>query len=339
MFLKNGNLIINNAEDVIEICEGVDNTLLILEYFKFPTTKNDMFSILNKKRYVSEKEFEELFNFFIDYNLIKEYTNIFEQDIISNSYYVNKFQRQISSLSSIKDSNISLALHIQDSIMDKKVVLLGVGGTGSYLALSLVMMGIKELVIIDFDEVELSNTTRQVLYNEEDVDKLKILVAKDKLEKYRNDIVIHTFNKQIKNMEDLEKIIIEHTYSSIIACNADTPRGKIQYIVDEISLKYNIPWVANAPYNHDKIFVGPLFIPKVTKSYIDMFPKNTFDSDHRIDNINDNFVASICDPFNGLSSKILSVELLKYFTNYSECSIIGKRINLDTKNWMISIYE
>lgn len=59
------------------------------------------------------------------------------------------------------------------------------------------MMGVENLILIDHDKVELSNTARQILYDESDVGKLKIDVAKEKIKKYT---VLNSYILSISSM-------------------------------------------------------------------------------------------------------------------------------------------
>lgn len=59
------------------------------------------------------------------------------------------------------------------------------------------MMGVENLILIDYDKVELSNTARQILYDESDVGKLKIDVAKEKIKKYT---VLNSYILSISSM-------------------------------------------------------------------------------------------------------------------------------------------
>ena len=66
-------------------------------------------------------------------------------------------------------------------LKSKKVLLFGVGGVGQHIATYLVTNGVINLVIVDYDKVELSNLNRQVLLTENDVGKLKVRVVKSAL--------------------------------------------------------------------------------------------------------------------------------------------------------------
>ena len=65
-----------------------------------------------------------------------------------------------------------------NKIKDKKVVLAGVGGIGSYVSFLLSRLGIKELFLYDHDRVELSNLSGQ-LYTKQQIGKLKVEASKE----------------------------------------------------------------------------------------------------------------------------------------------------------------
>ncbi|WP_243887671.1 bifunctional hydroxymethylpyrimidine kinase/phosphomethylpyrimidine kinase [Shewanella algae] len=69
----------------------------------------------------------------------------------------------------------------QLALRAKTVAIVGLGGLGHHLAHSLAAAGVGRLILIDPDIVELGNLPRQLLYNEQDIGRLKVDVAKEKL--------------------------------------------------------------------------------------------------------------------------------------------------------------
>lgn len=65
----------------------------------------------------------------------------------------------------------------QQRLAAAKVLVVGLGGLGSPVALYLAAAGVGELVLADGDRVELSNLQRQVLYRDADVGQPKALAA------------------------------------------------------------------------------------------------------------------------------------------------------------------
>ncbi|OWU99922.1 ThiF family adenylyltransferase [Fibrobacter sp. UWR2] len=70
---------------------------------------------------------------------------------------------------------------VMESISQKRVILFGVGGVGSWCAESLVRSGIKELVLVDSDRVCVTNVNRQLMATTKTVGQVKVEVLKNRL--------------------------------------------------------------------------------------------------------------------------------------------------------------
>lgn len=127
----------------------------------------------------------------------------------------------------------------QEKIRNKHVLIVGGGALGSANAESFVRAGIGKLTIIDRDYVEWSNLQRQQLYSEEDArEKLpKAIAAKNRLEKLNSEVQIDAFvmDACAENLEGL----LENVDVIIDA----TDNFDIRFIINDLSQKYNIPWV------------------------------------------------------------------------------------------------
>jgi len=64
----------------------------------------------------------------------------------------------------------------QKKILSSKVLVIGAGGLGCPLLLYLSNLGIKNLGVVDYDKIELSNLNRQVLFNYGDIGKFKSIL-------------------------------------------------------------------------------------------------------------------------------------------------------------------
>jgi len=87
-----------------------------------------------------------------------------------------------------------------------KVLLVGLGGLGSPVGLYLAAAGVGTLGLIDFDQVDISNLQRQVLYNEEDVGKSKSELAGEKLKKINSCIEFKIHSQRLDEENILEII-------------------------------------------------------------------------------------------------------------------------------------
>src|ERR1700751_3931105 len=69
----------------------------------------------------------------------------------------------------------------QNRLKAARVLCIGAGGLGSPAALYLAAAGVGTLVIVDFDDVDLSNLQRQILHGTKDIGRSKLESARDRL--------------------------------------------------------------------------------------------------------------------------------------------------------------
>ena len=70
---------------------------------------------------------------------------------------------------------------VMQKIAEKKVIILGTGGVGSWCAESLVRSGIEKLTIVDSDRVCVTNINRQLMATTKTVGQVKVDVLKERL--------------------------------------------------------------------------------------------------------------------------------------------------------------
>ena len=95
----------------------------------------------------------------------------------------------------------------QKKLLKSNVLIVGAGGLGSPIAIYLAAMGIGRIGIIDKDNVEISNLSRQIIFSTNDLKKNKSSVAINKLRKINPDIKLHSYNKRLtkKNINQIAK--------------------------------------------------------------------------------------------------------------------------------------
>ena len=85
----------------------------------------------------------------------------------------------------------------QEKLLKSSVLIVGAGGLGSPIAIYLAALGIGKIGIVDKDNVEISNLSRQIIFETNDVNKNKSLTAINKLRKINPDIQLKSFNKNL----------------------------------------------------------------------------------------------------------------------------------------------
>ncbi len=85
----------------------------------------------------------------------------------------------------------------QANISSSHIAIVGIGGLGCSVAMGLVRLGVKNLTLMDHDEIEASNIPRQILFDHSDVGFSKVTVAKQKLSQIFDDLNIATIKVSI----------------------------------------------------------------------------------------------------------------------------------------------
>ena len=128
----------------------------------------------------------------------------------------------------------------QRRLLDAKVLIVGAGGLGSPVAVYLALAGVGTLGIVDFDVVELSNLQRQILHNQEDIGRPKVVSAKETLNKYNSDVKVIVHEEPLTS-ENAMNIIPEY---DIIVNGADNFPAR--YLVNDAAYLSGKPLVDGA---------------------------------------------------------------------------------------------
>ena len=120
----------------------------------------------------------------------------------------------------------------QKKILDSRVLIIGMGGLGCPVAEFLTRSGVGSIGIVDHDLVSLSNVHRQTLYDEKDLGKFKVRIAKKKLANINLRTKIDIYNFKLDKKKFI-KIIKNYDY---IVDGTDNFESK--FLINDISLKY-----------------------------------------------------------------------------------------------------
>ncbi|MEB7823339.1 ThiF family adenylyltransferase [Staphylococcus xylosus] len=216
----------------IDYCNKNNETVITKGTIKYVIDDENKYyyKIFNQKSYNKETLPNEQYEFLNSNNLIctdSEYKNI-DKRFNRNMYFYECFSEnhQVDPES------------IHNTISDKQIVIVGVGGLGTVILDSLQRMGFKNFTIIDYDTVEESNLNRQILFNEKHLNKNKIdAISDETLEGCK----IRKLNKKIMKVRDMEEEFIKEA-DFLINC-ADSP-SNIENIIHEFSKKFKIPSIS-----------------------------------------------------------------------------------------------
>jgi len=110
----------------------------------------------------------------------------------------------------------------QEKLQAAKVMIIGLGGLGSPVALYLAAAGVGELILCDFDKVEISNLQRQIIHGGESIGKYKVDSALERLKDLNPDCKIR----------GIKESMTEDVIEEIIQQAAEDDNAQIELIVD-----------------------------------------------------------------------------------------------------------
>lgn len=119
----------------------------------------------------------------------------------------------------------------QKKLFNGKVLVVGTGGLGAPASLYLAAAGVGQLGIIDCDLVDLTNLQRQVIHFTPDINKPKVLSAKEKIEQLNPDIKVVTYHKRLNAGNILEII---NNYDFIID---GTDNFSTKFLINDACIK------------------------------------------------------------------------------------------------------
>jgi len=145
----------------------------------------------------------------------------------------------------------------QAELQNRKIAIIGAGGLGSSLALSLGSSGIGHIDLVDFDEISIHNIHRQIAFRIEDVGKKKCEVAAKLIESRCPYVKVTPFDMKF------EEFTKEGRSFDLILDATDNLPSRAQ--IDKFAKEIDSPWI----YGSVESFNGQVCF--IEKSSFDAF--------------------------------------------------------------------
>ena len=126
-----------------------------------------------------------------------------------------------------------------EKLKDSKVAIFGLGGVGSYVLEACVRAGIGNFILVDKDEVDITNLNRQIIATRKTIGKPKVEVAKERILEINPDANVEIY-KEFFGPET--KGILDESIDYIVDA-VDTVTAKIELVVRANRL--NIPIISS----------------------------------------------------------------------------------------------
>lgn len=128
----------------------------------------------------------------------------------------------------------------QNKLVDARVLLIGLGGLGSPIAMYLAAAGVGELIFVDHDAVELSNLQRQIVHTTADLKRPKVASAKDRVEALNPNVKVTTYEKQFSEA-DFDRIV-----PGVDAVVDATDNFPTRFLINHFCVKHRKPLISGA---------------------------------------------------------------------------------------------
>ncbi len=128
----------------------------------------------------------------------------------------------------------------QQKLIDSCVLIIGLGGLGSPVAMYLVAAGIGCLILVDDDRVELSNLQHQIAHGQGDIGRNKVLSAADTLKNIDSSVELRLIDKRING--DILKEAVDAA-DVVVDCSDNF---NTKFLLNEVTNNCQKPLVSGA---------------------------------------------------------------------------------------------
>lgn len=125
----------------------------------------------------------------------------------------------------------------QAKLQQATILIVGVGGLGSYAAAALARAGVKRLILVDPDVVSLTNLQRQALFTEDDClhRRFKVAAAKDHLREINNTVEVMAIPSPLTT-----DIIVDNQFDLCLDC---LDNYGARDLLNQLAIKYNFDYL------------------------------------------------------------------------------------------------
>lgn len=125
-------------------------------------------------------------------------------------------------------------------IKTKKVLLIGLGGVGSYALEALVRNGFKNITIVDYDKIDISNLNRQLITNSSNIGHSKVIEGILRAKLINPDILIDGIENKL-TVDNIDRLLDLDFDYVIDACDDVL----VKFTLIEKSLHYNYKLISS----------------------------------------------------------------------------------------------
>ncbi|MBB3047136.1 adenylyltransferase/sulfurtransferase [Litorivivens lipolytica] len=204
----------------------------------------------------------------------------------------------------------------QERLLKARVLVLGVGGLGSPVALYLAASGVGHLVLVDDDVVELSNLQRQIAHQNADVGRLKTESGRDAALALNPDVCVELISERLQG-EALNRAVA--SVDLVVDCSDNF---STRFALNEACAAACIPLVSGAAIRGEGQLSVFDFRDPASPCYRCLYSPDTGDEQLNCSE------AGVLAPIVGVIGSLQALEAIKVLSGFGE-PLAGRLMLLD----------
>ncbi|RMP62815.1 hypothetical protein ALQ18_01391 [Pseudomonas marginalis pv. marginalis] len=231
------------------------------------------------------------------------------------------------------------------NLANAAVSIIGCGGIGNHISAALVTSGVGEIHLVDADTVELSNLTRQILFEEVDVGAKKTSALSKSLSARNATCKIVEIDMFIDEHSNLDKL----SARDLFVISADSPASLLSTI-NTYCIKNTIPFIS-VGYLNDISTYGPLVIPGKSGCIMCGALRMGLGADtssttaalnEKIARLNSRFKSATFPPVNAAGAALATSDIIKFLGKigtYESLPSFNQRVGLHDQTLKVEIQD
>ncbi len=215
----------------------------------------------------------------------------------------------------------------QNKLARSSVIIMGIGGLGSPIAMYLAAAGVGQITLVDHDIVELSNLQRQIVHSTSDLGRKKVMSARDRITN------LNPNTKMVIIDEKLDASSFDTLFPNADAVIDATDNFESRFEINHFSVKHQIPLISGAAIR----FEGQVSVFQAIKDKSPCYRCLYSDGISIIENCVDTGVIS---PLLGIIGSVQALETLKILMGIGDV-LDGRLLLLDalTMEWQTMAFK
>lgn len=203
----------------------------------------------------------------------------------------------------------------QEKLLNSHVLIMGLGGLGSPVAMYLAAAGIGKLTLVDFDSVELSNLQRQIIHRTSSLKQSKVESAAATIQQLNPLVTTTCINKR------LEENDLSHLLSDVDLVVDATDNFATRFMINRACFSTSTPLVSGAAIRMEGQVSVFNFKQADSPCYRCLYDEQGEEDSSCSEN-------GVMAPMVGIIGSIQAIEAIKLLTDYGE-TLTGKLLITD----------